>query len=168
MTTQNNLKSNQGQQGPELHLAFEELNENEQQLVCFIGQEGRPVFTIKEMMEGLGWHLGRTGRARGNSRVRNTLRRLVRSRWVAHEDEIRDGRYRISIRGMNQLVKLAEAQNENAPSKPRKHKPTKKTTAAKTEPETTAAPPTETPAQTFVPAPAATEAAPETATAEEF
>lgn len=132
MSTQT-LKSNQGQQGSPLKLAFEELSENEQQLVTFLGVEGRPTFTIKGLMEGLGWHLGRTGKARGNSKVRNTLRRLVRANWVGHKSEIGDGEYRITLRGFNQLVKLAtEVANDE---KPKKHKP------AKTEPEVAAPPP---------------------------
>lgn len=131
MSTQT-LKSNQGQQGSPLKLAFDELSENEQQLVTFLGAEGRPVYTIKEMMEGLGWHLGRMGRARGNSKVRNTLRRLVRSNWVGHKDDIGDGEYRITLRGYNQLVKLA---SEVDSEQPKKHKP------AKTEPDTATPPP---------------------------
>jgi len=117
------LKSNQGQQGSPLRLAFEELTENEQALVTFLGQDGRPVFSIKEMMEGLGWHLGRTGKAKGNSRVRNTLRRLVRSNWAAHDDDIGDGKYRITRAGLNQLMKLAESLEGE--TKPKKHKPAK-------------------------------------------
>lgn len=130
MSTQT-LKSNQGQASSPLRLTFEELSANEQEMVIFLGVEGRPVFTIKELMEGLGWHLGRTGKARGNSKVRNTLRRLVRSHWVSHQSEIGDGKYRISTSGLNRLMKLAETvENEN--KAPKKHKPAK-ATEAKTE-----------------------------------
>lgn len=123
--TQTALKSNQGQQAAPIRLTFEELTDNEQQLVVFLGTEGRPVYTITEIMEGLNWHLGRTGRARGNSRVRNTLRRLVRSKWVAHSDEIGDGKYRISVGGFNRLTKVAETIDQPAAA-PSKAKPAKK------------------------------------------
>lgn len=118
------LKSNQGQQGSPLRLAFEELTDNEQALVTLLGVEGRPVFTIKEMVESLGWHLGRAGKAKGNSRVRNTLRRLVRSNWATHDDDIGDGKYRITRAGLNQLLKLAESL-EKGEKAPKKHKPAK-------------------------------------------
>jgi len=121
MSTQT-LKSNQGQQASPLRLTFEELSENEQQLVTFLGVEGRPVFTIKEIMEGLGWHLGRMGKARGNSKVRNTLRRLVRSNWATHSEDIGDGKYRITLAGLNKLKKLADEVESPAP---KKHKPSK-------------------------------------------
>jgi hypothetical protein len=132
MSTQT-LKSNQAQASGDLRLSFEELTENEQQLVSFLGEEGRPVYTIKEMMEGLGWHLGRSGRARGNSKVRNTLRRLVRSHWVGHQEEIGDGKYRITLQGLNRLKKLAESV-ETTTAKPKKHRPKTEPGATKEQP----------------------------------
>lgn len=134
MSTQT-LKSNQGQASSPLRLTFEQLSDNEREMVIFLGVEGRPVFTIKELLEGLGWHLGRTGRARGNSKVRNTLRRLVRSNWVGHQSEIGDGKYRITLQGFNKLVKVAESvENENkAAPAPKKHKPAKTEQETKTE-----------------------------------
>lgn len=126
MSTQTTeFKSTQGQQAGTLRLSFEELTENEQKLVMFLDQEDRPVFAIKEIMEGLNWHRGPGGRAKGNSRVRNTLRRLVRAKWVSHETEVGDGKYRLSLSGKNRLDKLAEEAKVSPAPAPRKHKPKK-------------------------------------------
>lgn len=125
MSTQTELKSNQGQQAGALRLNFEDMTENEQKLVMFLDQEDRPVFSIKEIMEGLNWHRGPGGRAKGNSRVRNTLRRLVRAKWLSHPDEVGDGKYRLSLQGKNRLDKLVSEADEK-PAAPKKHKAPKK------------------------------------------
>lgn len=104
--TTNGFKSNQGQRAGALQLRFEELTKNEQLLVTFLAKDGRPVQTIVELMEGLGWNKIKGGRARGSSRVRNTLRRLVRSQWLVHESEVGDGRYRLSKNGLDRLRRL--------------------------------------------------------------
>lgn len=108
MSTQktNGFKSDQGQRAGALQLRFEELTKNEQLLVTFLAKDGRPVHTIVEIMEGLGWNKIRGGRARGSSRVRNTLRRLVRSQWLVHDTEIGDGKYRLSKNGLDRLRRL--------------------------------------------------------------
>lgn len=123
MSTQTEFKSNQGQQAAPLRLSYEDMTDNERALVGFLDQEDRPVFTIKEIMEGLNWHRGPGGRAKGNSRVRNTLRRLVRAKWLSHPDEVGDGKYRLSVQGKNRLDKLVEEAGEKKTSAaPKKHK----------------------------------------------
>jgi hypothetical protein len=111
-------KSNQGQRAGALQLRFEELTKNEQLLVTFCAQEGRPTFTIKELAEGLNWTRMKgsetmSGRARGISRVRNTLRRLVRSQWLIHATEVGDGKYRLSKNGLDRLRRLNDELKKN-------------------------------------------------------
>ena len=106
MSTQANLKSSQGQRAGALQLTFNELTKNEQLLVVNLAVEGRPVFSIIEIMELLNWHKIKGGRARGCSRVRNTLRRLVRSQWLVHDTEIGDGKYRLSKNGLDRLRRI--------------------------------------------------------------
>lgn len=106
--TTNGKSSDQGQRAGALQLRFEELTKNEQLLVTFCAQEGRPIFTIIELMEGLNWHKMKGGRARGCSRVRNTLRRLVRSQWLVHASEIGDGKYRLSKNGLDRLRRIVK------------------------------------------------------------
>lgn len=114
MSTQTTeLKSTQSQRAGALQLRFEQLTKNEQLLVSFCAREGRPVFSITELMEGLNWHKMKGGRARGCSRVRNTLRRLVRSQWLVHETEIGDGKYRLSKNGLDRLRRLNDAIKKN-------------------------------------------------------
>jgi hypothetical protein len=126
MSTQTEFKSNQGQQAEGLRLKFEDMSDNEKEIVILLAKPERPVMTIKEIMEALNWHRGPGGRARGNSRVRNTMRRLVRSRWVGHKSEVGDGLYRISTSALTKLEKLLdEPQAAPAPA-PKKHKAAKK------------------------------------------
>lgn len=86
-----------GQSGPVLDLKVEDLNPNELAVLRFltVDGEGRRAYTISEIMEGLGWH--EPSRLKGNSRVRNALRRLVRARWVEHPNRIKDGRYQAIV-----------------------------------------------------------------------
>lgn len=109
MSTQNKTElSPQGQRAGALQLTFHELTKNEQLLVTFMAQEKRPVHSIVEIMEGLNWHKMKGGRARGCSRVRNTLRRLVRSQWLVHSTEIGDGKYRLSKNGLDRLRRIVK------------------------------------------------------------
>lgn len=108
MSTQTELKSSQGQRAGALQLRFDQLTKNEQLLVSHCAQDGRPVFSIVELMEGLNWHKMKGGRARGCSRVRNTLRRLVRSQWLVHSTEIGDGKYRLSKNGLDRLRRIVK------------------------------------------------------------
>lgn len=129
MSTQTKFKSTQGQRAGALQLHFEELTNNEQLLVTSLAVDGRPVKTINEIMEALGWNKIKGGRARGCSRVRNTLRRLVRSQWVTHDTEVGDGKYRLSKNALDRLRRISK---ELGTAKPKK--------AAAAEPEVTAAP----------------------------
>lgn len=118
MSKTTELKSTQSQRAGALQLRFEQLTKNEQLLVSHCAREGRPVFTIKELAEGLGWTRMKgsetmTGRARGVSRVRNTLRRLVRSQWLIHDTEIGDGKYRLSKNGLDRLRRLNDTLKKN-------------------------------------------------------
>jgi hypothetical protein len=127
MSTQTTeFKSNQGQQAEPLRLKFEDMSDNEKEIVVLLAHPDRPVMSIKEIMEALNWHRGQAGRARGNSRVRNTLRRLVRSKWVTHKNEVGDGLYRISTSALNKLEKLVDEKPEAVPA-PKKHKAKKAT-----------------------------------------
>lgn len=119
MSTQTEFKSNQGQQAEALRLRYDELSDNEKEIILLLAHGDRPVMSIKEIMEALNWHRGPGGRARGNSRVRNTMRRLVRSRWVGHKSEVGDGLYRITVSALNKLEKLVA---DEKPEAPKKHK----------------------------------------------
>lgn len=124
------FKSTQGQRAGALQLHFEELTKNEQLLVTCLAVDGRPVKTINEIMEVLGWNKIRGGRARGCSRVRNTLRRLVRSQWVTHDTEVGDGKYRLSRNALDRLRRLVK---DTEPAKPAKAAKTESAPAAEQE-----------------------------------
>jgi hypothetical protein len=119
--TKTEFTSSQGQRAGALQLTFNELTKNEQLLVTSLATEGRPVRTIQEIMDDLNWHKIQGGRARGCSRVRNTLRRLVRSQWVTHESEVGDGKYRLTKNALDRLRRLVK---DTEPAKPAKVKPT--------------------------------------------
>ena len=119
--TKTEFKSTQGQRAGALQLHFEELTKNEQLLVTSLAIEGRPIRTIQEIMEDLNWHRIQGGRARGCSRVRNTLRRLVRSQWVTHESEVGDGKYRLTKNALDRLRRLVK---DTEPAKVATPKPT--------------------------------------------
>lgn len=121
--TKTEFKSSQGQRAGALQLHFEELTKNEQLLVTSLAIEGRPVRSIKEIMEDLNWHKIQGGRARGCSRVRNTLRRLVRSQWVVHESEVGDGKYRLSKNALDRLRRLVKDTEPVRPAKAATPKP---------------------------------------------
>jgi hypothetical protein len=53
MSTQTEFKSNQGQQAEPLRLQFDDMSDNEKEVVALLAQEGRPVMSIKEIMEAL-------------------------------------------------------------------------------------------------------------------
>jgi predicted DNA-binding transcriptional regulator len=111
--TKKEFKSTQGQQARVLQLHYEELTKNERDVVRYLATEGRPVRTIKEIMEGLNWNHVKGGRARGNSRVRNSLRRLVQSGWVGHETAVGDGRYRLTRNAADRLRRMYTISNDN-------------------------------------------------------
>lgn len=120
-------KHAQGQTAPELKLQYEELTKNEQKVVQALAQPGRPVLTIKELVEACGWKSLRasdantefTGKVRGNSRVRNSLRRLVRAKWVENAEERGKGTYRLSKRGGDRLRRLKPAARTTTAEQPK-------------------------------------------------
>ena len=76
-------------------------------LIDTFGKEpGRPTLTIKELVTACKWNKVEGGKARGNSRARNTLRRLVRSSWVGHPEDVGDGLYRLTTGGANRIRRL--------------------------------------------------------------
>ena len=112
------LKSEQGQRGKELKLHYSELTANEHKIVAVLAKPGRPTLTIKELVVACKWNKIEGGKARGNSRVRNTIRRLVRSQWVEHPEDIGDGLY--------SLTSLANARLRRLKPKPAKRAKPKK------------------------------------------
>lgn len=100
------FKTKECQQGsPIRRLAFEDLNPHERAVVQTLSERthtGRrkPKRIVDIMREN---HWERIGLQKGNSRVRNALRRLVRSRLVEHKKEVGDGTYRITPKGLRQL-----------------------------------------------------------------
>jgi hypothetical protein len=124
-TTEENLMSNdeikkQGQDAQPIDgLSFTELNRHEQALVLTLNGEGtgvREYKTIVELMYANNWHV--LGKAKGNSRVRNSLRRLVRGTWVEHAEKIGDGRYRITEAGRKRLRRFEAKSAEESAAKP--------------------------------------------------
>jgi hypothetical protein len=96
----------QGQLGAKIELEFEDLTKHEQLVVASLASSDRIVKTIRQIQNDCGWVKAPIGKARGNSRVRNALRRLVRANWVEHENEIGDGRYRLSCDALPKLLRL--------------------------------------------------------------
>lgn len=72
-------------------------NENELDVMRFLigDNDGRRAYRIAEIMEGLGWH--KPSPAKGNSRVRNAMRRLVPARWVEHAKTFGDGTFQAIV-----------------------------------------------------------------------
>lgn len=122
MTTGQQNNSHQGQRGAPIQLGFEDLNEKEQSLLTLLNGEGhgrREVYTLWEAVYGLGWEKVRGGKTRGNSWVRNCLRRLVRARFVEHASEVGDGTYRITKSGRN-AVNQHYGWTSAVPAKPKR------------------------------------------------
>lgn len=89
-----------GQSGEVLALTLEKLNKNELAVLRTLNAEGvgdRPPMKIAEVMLANSWHI--PDKAKGNSRVRNSLRKLVRGQWVEHAKSIGDGTVRITELG---------------------------------------------------------------------
>jgi len=110
-------KSKQGQRGKRYDLPFEDLTPSEKKVVLAFAGSPEPILTIKELVEACGWKSLRAsegnedfkGKARGNSRVRNSLRRLVRGKWVRHARTIGDGRYRLTDTAVASLSKVKKS-----------------------------------------------------------
>jgi len=82
-----------GQSGERLVLKFEQLNPNEKAVVQCLRRAGAKM-KIGEIVEANGW--GVPCKTKGNSMVRNALRRLVRSGMVVHNKVIGDGTYLVA------------------------------------------------------------------------
>jgi DNA-binding transcriptional regulator PaaX len=88
-----------------MQVVFGDLNDHEQAIVNLLAQKGRPLLKINTIGEQLGWFEA-LGKAKGSSRVRNSLRRLVRGNWLAHAEEIGDGSYRLTKHGLDRLRRV--------------------------------------------------------------
>ena len=105
MSKQTELKSKQGQRAGEIQLHHSELTKHEQRLVDVLAKPGRPTLTIKELVIECKWT--NLGKSRGNSRVRNTVRRLVKAKWIEHPEGIGDGLYRLTSAAKSRLKRLS-------------------------------------------------------------
>lgn len=85
--------------------------------------------TIKELVVACGWKSLRQGdtdnedhkgKARGSSRVRNTVRRLVKASWIEHPESIGDGKFRLTSLAASRLRRLKPAKRLRAKGEPRK------------------------------------------------
>lgn len=81
-------------------LALDQLNDNEREVVRALAECKRRM-KIREIQEFLGWM--QPTRAKGNSRVRNALRRLVGAGIVLHDKAIGDGTYVAAMVGPNPM-----------------------------------------------------------------
>lgn len=99
-------KPSTGQSGKVKFHDYDELLEYEQLIVqCLLPEKGKPrhVMSIKEIQEACDWaeleasekNPKFTGKARGNSRVRNALRKLVTSCYVENYPYKGSGKYRM-------------------------------------------------------------------------
>jgi hypothetical protein len=113
--------SKQGQRGKKYDLPIGDLTSNEKKVVNALSSSAEPILTISELVESLGWNRLRAsgqneefkGHARGNSRVRNTLRRLVKGRWVCHASRYGDGRYKLTERATTALRKAKRSKSRS-------------------------------------------------------
>ena len=116
--TQPIYKSTQGQRARTIRLSFDELTRNEQMVVASMAEHGRPTRSIRDIAKTLNWHKGRgNNHAKGQSRVRNTLRRLVQSGWLVHESEVGDGLYRLPVAAYQRLYTLSQKLKVNPDAK---------------------------------------------------
>jgi hypothetical protein len=93
-----------GQSGPQIDLAVADLNNKEHAVLTALNGEGRgerPELTIAATAAAA---FARESQARGNSWVRNSLRRLVRAGYVERTDR---GCYRVTDSGRRRLAKAA-------------------------------------------------------------
>ena len=93
-----------GQSGPPLELSYSKLNEKEARLVSVLGAEVNPL--PLNALAATCWPDKASStkdaeRNQANSWVRNSLRRLVRGKWV---EKVGKGTYRLSDTGRNNSV----------------------------------------------------------------
>jgi hypothetical protein len=79
-----------GQRGKALSLSFDQLNSGEQSILQTLRGSGGKM-KISAIVKALGWD--KPCKVKGNSRVRNSLRRLVREGFVIHNSKVGDGTY---------------------------------------------------------------------------
>ena len=90
-----------GQQGKALNIAPDQLNPNEKYVLDALRDDGGKM-EISSIVNALGWDIPQVpfslnySKVKGNSRVRNALRRLVREGLVMHNTQIGDGTYMAS------------------------------------------------------------------------
>lgn len=95
-------------------LAYDKLTYRERKVVDALAQPGRPVLSISDLIDACGWSSSSSktaslkGRALGNSRVRNQLRRLVRSSWVENAEERGKGTYRLTAKARDRLARVTK------------------------------------------------------------
>lgn len=79
-----------GQQGKALSLSFDQLNQGEQSVLEALRASGGRM-KISAIVKALGWD--KPSKVKGNSKVRNSMRRLVREGFVIHNSKVGDGTY---------------------------------------------------------------------------
>lgn len=92
------------QRGEAIELTLDMLNDNEHTVLkTLTSAEGGAAAPMKiaEIMLANQWQI--PDKAKGNSRVRNSLRKLVRGQWVGHTTEFGDGRYQLTELGNSKL-----------------------------------------------------------------
>jgi len=96
----NGVVFNSGQRGKPLDLEFSQLNKDEQAVLQTLRQSGDRMKIIS-IMEALEWDIPVVPfspeycKVKGYSRVRNAVRRLVRSGMIMHSSAIGDGTYMV-------------------------------------------------------------------------
>lgn len=88
------------QRGEAIELTLDMLNDNERAVLDTLNRDGEPM-KIAEIMLANQWHI--PDKAKGNSRVRNSVRKLIRGRWITHTKNFGDGRYQITDLGRGAL-----------------------------------------------------------------
>jgi len=79
-----------GQGGKALNLTFDQLNVNEKAVLACL-RETKAKMKIGQIVIANGWD--KPDKAKGNSMVRNAVRRLVRAGLILHNNKIGDGTY---------------------------------------------------------------------------
>jgi len=107
-----NGRVSQAQTSESMQVVFGKLNDHEQAIVDLLSAKGRPLLKINEIGTQLGWFEA-LGKDKGSSRVRNSLRRLVRGNWLAHGKDIGDGSYRLTKQGLDRLRRVRKSASAN-------------------------------------------------------
>jgi len=122
-----------GQSAEPRQLHYTDLTPRERKVVNALAQPGRPVLHLSEIVDACGWTRPKPkdgelrGKALGNNRVRNQLRRLVPSEWVENAEERGKGTYRLTAKARDRLKRLATTPADGAAKEP--HKRTKRAPA---------------------------------------